>query len=163
VNYFTKAGLKMLKRVNKSQVIYFLSKKSLALVGASRDEKSFSRHVMDNLKERGFEIFPVNPFTDEICGTNCYRNLGELMGKTDRALLLTNKSITLSVLEEAEKAGFNQVWIQQGSEDKESLNFALDKFENVIYKQCIMMHSPPVEGLHKFHRTLNRVFGLLPR
>lgn len=44
----------------------FLAPKKLAIAGASRDPKKFGGTAVKDLKKRGFELFPVNPHTEEI-------------------------------------------------------------------------------------------------
>ena len=39
----------------------FLSSKSVALIGVSRDKQSYSRVLLKAFVDKGFEVFPVNP------------------------------------------------------------------------------------------------------
>jgi hypothetical protein len=34
---------------------------------------------------------------------------------------------------------------------------------DIISKQCILMWAEPVKSIHKFHRNLKKLFGLLPK
>ncbi len=76
---------------------------------------------------------------------------------------MTPKSETDSILSAAINRGMKSVWVQQGSESKNTENIAKEKnFENLVTKQCIFMFTEP-QGLHKFHKFINKVFGLLPK
>ena len=55
------------------QIIKILkSSKNIAVVGCSRDPGKDSYIVAKFLKDAGFTIIPVNPFTDEIMGLKSY-------------------------------------------------------------------------------------------
>ncbi|MFC2129851.1 CoA-binding protein [Bacteroidota bacterium] len=141
----------------------FLAPKKMAFAGVSRKPKSFSRTVLKSLSAKGFEFFPVNPKAEEIEGRKCFKSLNELPGDIDRLLIMTPKSETDNILSAAIDMGIKSVWVQQGSESKNSENIAMEKnFENLVTKQCIFMFTQP-KGLHKFHRFINKVFGLLPK
>ena len=52
--------------------------KVIAVVGASRDEKKDAHTVPRYMKDRGYEIVPVNPTAQEILGERAYPNLLEI-------------------------------------------------------------------------------------
>ena len=105
----------------------------------------------------------MNPNGDEIDGVKCYNQIMLLPKDVDRLLILTSKDRTLSALEEAVAKGIPYIWIQQMSETKEAIDYAKSKKVNLIARQCILMHAEPVKSFHKFHRGINRFFGLFPK
>ena len=50
----------------------FLSQQRLAIVGVSHEPKDFSRALFRALRERNFDVVPVNPSAKEIEGVVCY-------------------------------------------------------------------------------------------
>ncbi len=58
-------------QVSRRVIDDFLAHKRLAVVGVSRDRRHFSRSVVRALRERGYEVIPVNPQTGEIDGLPC--------------------------------------------------------------------------------------------
>ncbi len=65
--------------------------RSLAVFGASANEGSVGRTVMENIAAGGFEgdIWPVNPKYEEVSGRRCYDNAAELPGVPDLGVIVT--------------------------------------------------------------------------
>ena len=64
---------------------------SIALIGASNQEKSVGKTVMNNLFSAGFKgpVWLVNPHHREIEGRACYPNIGALPDAPDLAVIAT--------------------------------------------------------------------------
>jgi predicted CoA-binding protein len=67
----------------------FLARRRFALVGASREEKSFSRYVLRELLRRGYEVVPVNPAVAELDGRRCFPRVQDVTPPVDAALIMT--------------------------------------------------------------------------
>ena len=147
----------------KQQILAFFEKKKIAIAGVSRDPKKFSTLVFRELKEKGFDVYPINPNVDTIHGFTCYQSVSELPVDVASLLLVTPKAQTLDLLKEAVSKGFRNIWIQQMSETQDTIAYAKSQNLNLITKQCILMYAEPVKGFHKFHRTVKQIFGLLPK
>ncbi len=141
----------------------FLEPKEMAISGVSRNPKKFGRAVYDLLEEKGFKVYPVNPHTDEIDGEVCYRNVSSLPDHVDRLLIVTPREKTKSVLEEAVAKGIEKIWIQQRSENEESIRFAEQNHLSLIMKDCILKFAEPVTGPHALHRFICKLFGTYPK
>ena len=114
-------------------------------------------YVFRNLKEKGYEILPINPNAAEINGVVCYADVSALPDNISHLIVLTKKNQTLQVVEAAVKKGIKNIWVQQSSETKEVMDFANGKDNNFLFKKCIMMYAQP-KGMHKFHRFVNDLF-----
>jgi len=68
-----------------------LDAKSVAIIGASKDKKKRGFQAIKTLLSDGFEgdIYPVNPKEDMICGLRCYKDITEIEGSVDLALITT--------------------------------------------------------------------------
>jgi predicted CoA-binding protein len=150
-------------KISKEMIRNFLATKTLAVAGVSRDPKKFGYTVLKDLEKKGFNVLPVNPETDLIDETKCYRSLSALPAGVDRLVIVTPKTGTLQVMKEALDKGIRDIWIQQHSETHEAIDFATENKLNLIYGKCILMFSEPVEGFHKFHRNILRFFGGVPK
>jgi predicted CoA-binding protein len=75
---------------------------------------------------------------------------------------MTKKDQTLSVVREAREKGIKNIWIQQMSDNKESLKELEGSDINFITGECVLMHYKP-NGIHKFHMFLKKFFGGFPR
>jgi len=149
--------------VHKKDIDLFLEDRKIAIAGVSRNPSSFSRTVYKDLKEKGYKVYAINPLTDTIDGDNSFKDVSELPKELKNLLIMTPKSESPKVLNEAIEAGLKSIWINQGSETEECLKIAEEAGIDIIYKKCIYMFAEPVSGIHKFHRTINRIFGLLPK
>ncbi len=141
----------------------FLAPKKVAVAGVSRDPKKFGHQVFVHLKERGFEVIPVNKNADDIDGTPCFRSVAALPADVSHLLILTPKKQTKEVLAEALSRGTGNIWIQQMSDTPEALCMAAASPANLVTGECILMHTEPVKGVHKFHRAVRRFFGAMPK
>jgi uncharacterized protein len=148
---------------SKQMIRNFFDTKKIAVAGVSRNSKKFSTVVFNELKERGFDVYPINPNVDTIYGVPCFQSVSAIPEGVNSLLLVTPKNKTLDLLKEAVSKGFRNIWIQQMSETPEVIAYIKSENLNLITKQCILMHTEPVKGFHKFHRTMNKIFGLLPK
>jgi len=149
--------------ITLNQIGEFLEPKKIAIAGVSRDPKKFGAVVFNNLKKKGFEVYPVNPNADEIQGGKCYKSVGELPAGVDRLLIATPKTETANVVKEAAEKGMKMIWIQLSADTPEAVKIANENNIPVIYKKCIYMFAEPVESVHKFHRYLVKLFGGYPK
>jgi len=150
-------------KTSKQYINQFLEPKKLALAGVSRDPKKFGNMVYKELKDRGFEVYPINPNIDQINGDKCFKAVNDLPAEVRHLLVITPKIQTLDTVREAVAKGIENFWIQQYSETKEALDFLKDKPVKLVTRECIFMWLEPVKGIHKFHRTVRKLFGLLPK
>jgi predicted CoA-binding protein len=146
----------------KEAINDFVGGKTLAVVGVSRDPKRFGHMAYRALKDKGYRVVPVNPFAQAIAGEVCYPKLTAVREPIDGALLVTPKAQTEGAVRDALAAGIRRIWIQQRSETSEALRCCEEAGVTPVHGQCILMHTEPT-GFHKFHRTLARIFGRLPR
>jgi predicted CoA-binding protein len=149
--------------VTLNQINNFLVSRKMAIAGVSRNPKKFGGYVFNELKQKGFELYPVNPNADEIQGVKCYRTLSEIPDDVSSLLIVTPKHETAAVAYEAVNKGFSMVWIQQSSETLEAIKVLQDAQIPVISKKCIMMFAGPVTGGHAFHRFIIKAFGGYPK
>jgi len=140
----------------------FLDQKTLAIVGVSRSEKKFSYSLYKSLKGKGYQIFAVNPNTNSIDGESCYGNIQSLPQPVNGVVIVVPPNQTEKVVKEAAAAGINHIWIQQGAESDDALDFCKESGINVIHKQCILMFAEP-SFPHNCHRFVWKVLGKLPK
>ena len=81
---------------------YFLSPRSIAIIGASSNFNSISGKPLRFLKEHGYEgdIFPINPKYEELGGYKCYKSVLDVPGPIDLALIAVNYKLVLPMLQQ---------------------------------------------------------------
>lgn len=140
----------------------FLKNKKIAVAGVSRKKQKFGNAIYKELQGKGFELFPVNPNLDEYQGQKCYHSLMELPGEVEAVVISTKNDTSMQLVREAKAKGIQNIWLQQGAMNKETLKGLHEPDLNIIAKECILMHAGPVKGIHGFHRWLKKSFGSLP-
>ncbi len=149
-------------KVTKQQIDQFFGSKKLAMAGVSRNPKKFGHQVFNDLIKNGYTVIPINPLTDEINGVKCYKSVGELPADVESLLIMTPKSETDTVLRNAIDKGIKHIWVQQMAETQETLKIAEEYQKEIIMGKCVYMFAEPVSSVHKFHRFLVKIFGMLP-
>ena len=148
---------------SKKLIEEFLSQKNIAVVGASRDKKKFGCIVYNDLKSKGFSVYPVNPNSENIECDKCYPSLIPLKGKIEAAVLVVPPSASEEVVKDAHSAGIKMIWMQQGSESEKAIRFCEESGIDVIHNECILMFVEPAGFIHRAHKWVWGVLGKLPQ
>jgi len=148
--------------VKLKQIEDFIACGPVAMVGVSRNPKKFGFAAFRELKEKGMNVLPVNPYAEEIHGVKVYKDISSLPPEVKGLLIMTKKAQTLSVIREAKGKGIKHIWIQQMSESREAVQELEDTDINYITNECILMYYKP-HSVHKFHRAILKFFGRYPK
>ncbi|MBK8944792.1 MAG: CoA-binding protein [Ignavibacteriae bacterium] len=140
----------------------FLSCNNFAVVGVSRKKTKFGNAIYKELRKKNLNVFPVNPNLEIFEGDKCFKNLNELKGKIDAVINCVSPNKTLSIVNEANSIGVKNIWMQQGSETDEAINYCKENGINEIHKECILMFVEPVNSIHSFHKWIWKILGKLP-
>jgi len=153
----------MKNKTTKQGIDDFLGSNTIAIAGVSRNPKKFGYMVYNEMKQKGFKVLPMNPNVDSIDGDKCYSGLNALPLSPDALIVLTPKSETDSIVKQSIEKGIRNIWIQQGTETKQTLEMISSVEGNFIMGKCIFMFVEPVKSIHSFHRFVNKLFGAYPR
>ncbi len=148
--------------VTQQQITDFLANNPIAMAGVSRNPKKFGFTAFKELRGKDLNLVPINPKADDIDGVKVYQSVEELPDEIKALLIMTNKDQTAAVVKSAKDKGIKHIWIQQMSETPEALAVVKDTDINLISKQCILMHYKP-HSIHKFHGSIKKFFGRMPR
>src|SRR6266511_2159016 len=70
----------------KDAASQFLANKRVAVTGVSHEPKDHGSNIVyKRLRQRGYEVFAVNPNTDEVEGDSCYHDLRSIPGGVEVA------------------------------------------------------------------------------
>lgn len=145
----------------------FLAQKRIAIIGASRDPKSFSIMLFKEFVRRGYEVVPVNPKTPNVLGRACYARVGDIQPPVQGAILLTSQQVTEAAIAECAKAGISRIWIYGASGKSNVSQKTLASCEEqgiqVIAGQCPFMFLPACGGVHRLHGFVRKVTRRYPR
>ncbi len=153
--------------IKRSDIVEFFEQRRITLVGVSKHEGDFSRHLMKDLQVRGFEVLPVNPTTTEIDGLECYKRLTEIENPPSAAFLMTRSESLIEPARDCALVGLRMVWVLRSAGDRTARNHAIRVLEEnlitVIDGFCPYLFLPGVELPHRIHRGIAGFFGQLPR
>jgi len=147
----------------------FLAQKRIAVVGLSREPggKHGGNLVYQRLKERGYEVFAVNPNADTVEGDPCYRDLASIPGGVDAVVIATAPAVAPSVVEQCRELGITRVWMHRsfggGSVSAEAHALCRQNDIASIAGGCPLMCGPTSDGGHRFMKFFAGLFGQLPR
>ncbi len=137
----------------------FMQARRLAVVGVSHSEQKFGTAIYKELKERGFEVYGVNPNLDTIDGDKCYPSIAALAGKADGVIICVQPAKAAALLREAAASGIRRIWLQQGSQSLETKNAAREVGITPVEGKCILMYAGEVKSVHAFHRFFAKLLG----
>jgi len=147
----------------------FLAQKRIAVAGVSREPggKHGGNIVYQRLRERGYEVFAVNPNADIVEGDRCYHDLASIPGGVDAVVIATAPSVAPSVVEECRRLGISRVWMHRsfagGSVSQEAHELCRQNGIASIAGGCPLMYGATSDGGHRFMRTVLGLFGQLPK
>jgi predicted CoA-binding protein len=146
----------------------FLSRHRVAVTGVSRDAGSHgSNAVYRRLRERGYEVYAVNPNTDQVEGDHAYPDLASIPGGVEAVVIGTRPDRAQATLEECAGLGIKQVWMHRGpgggSVSEDAARWGRDHGITVIAGGCPLMFEPTSDTGHKVMRWMFSLNGNVPR
>lgn len=100
----------------KNAASEFLANKRVAVTGVSRDQKAGhgSNTVYRRLRDRGYEVFAVNPNADEVEGDRSYKDLRSIPDGVDAVVIGTRPERAEGTMRECAELGIQHVWMHRG-------------------------------------------------
>lgn len=147
---------------SKKIVEDFLSQKKIAVVGVSRKKTKFGNAIYKELKQKGYNVFPVNPNMQTFEGDTCYSDLRSIPGNADAVVINVPPLQAEKVVREANQAGIKKVWLQQGSQSEAAIKYCQENGIDYVSNECILMFAQPSAFIHRAHKWIWGVLGKLP-
>ncbi len=152
----------------KEAATEFLSHKRVAVTGVSRTQQGHGSNVVyKRLRDRGYEVYAVNPNAEEIEGDPCYPDLESIPGGVDWVVIGTRPERADTTVHECEKLGVERVWMHrafgEGSVSDEATEFGRMRGMTVIDGGCPCMFDPTADPGHKVMRTMCTLTHKVPR
>jgi uncharacterized protein len=152
----------------KAAASEFLANKRVAVTGVSREPKNHGSNVVyQRLRERGYEVFAVNPNADTVEGDRCYHDLRSIPGGVDAVVIATRPEIAEETMRECADLGIKQVWMHRGpgagSVSRTAADYGRERGIAVIDGGCPCMFGPTADRGHKMMRVVLSMTGNVPR
>lgn len=144
----------------------FLSCRRLAIIGVSRDSRDFSRMLYKEFKQRGYDIYPVNPLAEHIDEDRCYQSVGDIHPRVDAAIVMTPSASSESVVRDCASAGVPRIWLYRavgrGSVTPDAVKTCEELGISVVAGECPFMFLAGSGWIHSLHGLCRRVMGTYP-
>ena len=147
---------------SKKVVEDFIAQKKIAVVGVSRKKTKFGNAIYKELKQKGYNVFPVNPHITTFEGDTCYPDLLSLPEKVEAVIINVPPVQTEKIVREAKAAGIERVWLQQGSQSEAAVKYCEENGIDCVSNECVLMFAQPSAFIHRAHKWIWGVLGKLP-
>jgi predicted CoA-binding protein len=137
----------------------FLANKRVAVTGVSRTAKGHgSNLVYQRLRERGYDVFAVNPNAQEVAGDPCYQDLRSIPGGVQAVVVGTRPELAEGTMRECAELGIGYVWMHRGpgagSVSDAATDYGRQHGITVIDGGCPLMFGPTADVGHKIMRFM---------
>lgn len=110
---------------------------TIAVVGASSNEKKAANRIPRWLLNAGFTVIPVNPTAEEILGQKVYKTLADIPVPVDIVDVFRPSEEAGGVAEQAAAIGAKTLWLQLGITSDEARVIAEDAGMNFVEDNCL--------------------------
>jgi uncharacterized protein len=146
----------------------FLAHRRVAVTGVSRDAANHGGNVVyKRLRERGYEVFAVNPNADEVEGDRAYHDLRSIPGGVEAVVIATRPETADETMRECADLGIKHVWMHRsfgaGSVSETATRYGREHGITVIDGGCPCMFGPTADGGHRVMRVFATLAGNVPR
>lgn len=133
----------------------FLALRRIAVTGVSAHPKGHgSNAVYQRLRERGYEVFAVNPNAETVEGDKAYPSLSAIPGGVEGVVIGTAPERATGTMREVIELGIPQVWMHRGfgagSVSAEATDLGRSAGVTVIDGACPLMYGAASDGGHRF-------------
>ena len=145
-----------MQSINQAAAV-FLASRRVAVTGVSRTPQTHgANNVYRRLRERGYEVFAVNPNTDKVEGDRCYPDLASIPGGVQAVVIGTRPEIAEDTMRECAQLGIKHVWMHRGpgagSVSPAATSYGRAHGITVIDGGCPLMFGPTADTGHKIMR-----------
>ena len=143
----------------KDAAAEYLSLKRIAVTGVSRNSPDHGANaVFKRLRDRGYEVFAVNPNADEVEGARSYHDLNSIPGGVDAVVIGTAPHRAEDTMRECAELGITHVWMHRGpgtgSVSAPAAAYGREHGITVIEGGCPLMFDPTADFGHRVMRVL---------
>jgi predicted CoA-binding protein len=152
----------------KEAAAQFLAHKRIAVTGVSRNPQNHgSNLVYQRLRDRGYQVFAINPNADEVEGDRCYPDLKSVPGGVEAVVIGTRPETAEATMRECADLGITQVWMHRsfgaGSVSDAATAYGRQHGITVIDGGCPLMFDPTADFGHKAMRFVFTHTGKVPK
>jgi len=148
----------------------FLAHKRVAVTGVSRQgsKDHGSNVVYRRLRDRGYDVFAINPHADSVEGDECFHELKSVPDGVEWVVIGTRPETAEATMRECVDLGISRVWMHQspfgsGSVSPSAAEYGRRNGVTVIDGGCPSMFGPTSDPGHKVMLAIGKVTKKVPR
>jgi predicted CoA-binding protein len=146
----------------------FLTNRRIAVTGVSRNPQDHGANVVyRRLRERGYEVFAINPRAAQVEGDRCYPDLASVPRGIDGVVIGTRPQTAEVTMRECVDLGITHVWMHRGpgagSVSPTAAEYGRERGIAVIEGGCPCMFDPTADLGHKIMRGVLTMTGKVPK
>ena len=117
----------------------FVSYRNVAIVGVSADVTKDSNKIMKFIKNTGYKVYPVNPYTDNkiINGERVYKNLEDIDDHIGIVNVFRPSEEIEDIANQMIKIKSNVLWLQLGIHNENAAKLVSENKIYYISNRCI--------------------------
>ena len=112
--------------------------KTVAVVGASSSRAKFGNKALRAFLSEGHRVLAINPNETEVEGVKTYASVLDVPGPIDMATVYVQPDVTLRLLDEFQRKGIAEIWVNPGAEDEAVIAEARRRKMNVFFACSII-------------------------
>jgi predicted CoA-binding protein len=152
----------------KDAAAEFLAQKRIAVTGVSRTPGNHGSNVVyQRLRDRGYQVFAVNPNADEVEGDSCYPDLAAIPDGVDAVVIGTRPEHAEATMRQCAELGVRNVWMHRafggGSVSPGAAAYGRQHGITVIDGGCPLMFPPTADPGHRAMRFVCTLTGNVPK
>ena len=146
----------------------FLAQRRIAVTGVSRTPASHGANVVyKTLRDKGYQVVPINPNAATVEGDPCYADLASVPGGVDAVVIATGPDHADESMRQAVETGIRFVWmhrsVDKGSVSATATTLGRSHGLTVIDGGCPLMYGAASDPGHRFMCRLLTLTGRVPR
>ena len=150
-----------------SKLGFIFNPASIAVIGASDDPRKYGHEILKNLIECGFPgaLHPINPKAERILGLQCFKNVREIPGPVDLALVIVPAKIAAQVVQDCGEHGVRGAIVISGgfSEAGPEGEELQKKLAETAARNGVRLVGPNCQGVNNPYHPMCATWPLLTR
>jgi hypothetical protein len=125
--------------------------------------------IWHELRDRRYDVVPVNPNTAELEGQRCYARVQDIEPPVEGVVVMTPPAVTDQVVRDCDAAGISHVWLHRGAGggpgavSKAAVEYCESHGMDVVAGQCPYMFLPGTPFFHGLHAFTRKITGSYPK
>jgi predicted CoA-binding protein len=95
--------------------------KTVAIIGASNDQRKFGNKAVRAFLQQGYTVYPVNPNETEVEGIEAYKSIRDVPARPFMISVYVPPQVLVKVLPDIAAKGCDELWLNPGTESDEVL------------------------------------------